>query len=303
MQEVFIDTGNVNASLSRTSGQVSSQADTAKQINDNISSLINHTSTDLSNVLYQETLTYLRIRQETVNNILGELVNGQQNQVRAVEVKYSNLDTSHLLLQLSNIGDVLRHLEIWCNDISNVSTLLVPETVSIMNSISLANNSLSISEMTLARAQMLHFLAGGDIQALEQTIIRPLVQLLQNEGSGSGDLMSGSGQILEEAMLTPQEIIPATLGEVILILRNSTIHLAQLLLQAGDIQDSAGTEILVETAERLNRYTIMTVTVAMYNYTAFLFVVQHSDPSFRARQLCYSSYFGLFFCFKYASTN
>lgn len=248
MQEVFVDTGNVNAFILSIKNVVVTQVDYAVDLRINISSLTSHTLANLSSTLYQDTNSCL-FRAQTSVESLSKLLVGQQNRTIILRMKYSALNTSNLLLNLNRISYMVDNLDFLCESISNSGSRLSSDTRLIINLVSSANSSLSMSDINVARAQILLFLARGDIQALTQIIGDDFTG---SGNSGSGDIVSGSGVGQNEPVIVlPVNI--TSIGNGISDLRYVLEQLTRLkMYYGGMVNDAADTSLLFSAANLFN---------------------------------------------------
>lgn len=249
MQEVFIDTGDVNMFISGTNNLIATQTENAVEVNVNISLSASHMLANLSNALYQDVNSDLFRAMTSVETSLKLLVK-QQNITNILQTKYGTLDISDLFLHLSGLNDMVGELDYLCEAISTALPKLSSDRESIINLISLTNGSLSVGDMTVARTQMLLFLARGDIQALTQTI----GDLQAGSGdSGSGGLVSGSGVNPDEPVTVLPNSTASSVTNGISDLRKATQQLTQLLLFHNDtVSDAADTSLLLQDAHLFN---------------------------------------------------
>lgn len=248
MQEVFIDTGDVNLFISSINNLIATQTENAVEVNANISSSARHVLANLTSALYQEANSDLIRAQTSVKTFL-KLLSKQQNLTNILRSKYISLDIPDLIFLLSDLNDMVGELDYLCEAISTASSELSSDTEFLTNLTSLANRSFSVGEMTVARAQMLLFLARDDIQALTQII----GDLQVGSGdSASGDLVSGSGANPDE----PLTVLPdsdASIATGISDLTETTEQLTQLLLvHNGTVNTAADTSLFLQAAHFIN---------------------------------------------------
>lgn len=248
MQDVLIDTGNVNMFISGIMNLIATQTEIAAAISVNISS-IHHVLTNLSNTLYHEANLDL-LRAQTHLQTLLQLSAKQQNFTSILHSKYITLDISDLILRLSDLHGMVGELDNLCEAISTASSGLAYNTESIIDFTSLANGFLSAYEVTIARAQMLLFLARDDIKALTQIIGRLQIGI---GGSGSGEISSGSG-INSDGFLT---VFPSNIASIATGISNLTTTTEQLtlllLLHNATIHTMADISPLLQVAHIFNR--------------------------------------------------
>lgn len=250
MQEVFVDTGDINTLISSVRILTITQSNNAMTVTANVSSLTNRSLANLSNALNQEALTDFRGAQTRAEELLMLLL-GQQNCTNITEMKYSNLNISDLLFQLNSAGYVVDYLYNLCEAVETSSAWLSAGTQSIIASISLANDSLSTTEMITARTQILLLLAGGDIQAITQITGDKLDGGFS--GSGESGFGSGSGEKLDEpGLMLPLSMV--SLGKGISDLRYTVKQLTTLILLRDDfISDAANESSFLQATQSFNR--------------------------------------------------
>jgi hypothetical protein len=247
MQDVFVDTGDVNDFISSIKGLLVRQADEAMESRANITSLTDHMLVNLSSSQYEGVRSDLLGAWRELETTMRLSVS-QQNYTDLIEVKYSILNVSDILLYLDNIRRAIGNLGNLSEDISMSLPGISSDKESIVNATSLANSSLLASEVTIARTQMLLFLAGGDIQALAQTT----GDSPNSDTSGSG---SGTGSGITPDMTSP--VLPMDVDSIsngLSSLRRNAQQLAQMVLVHDDvIRDAANTSLILEAADMINR--------------------------------------------------
>ena len=245
MQDVFVDTGNVDIFITSIENLLMFQVDRAIEIDMDVLSRSNHT---LANLLYEEVQSFLIRAQSSVETSMKYL-NGQKNSTDILQAKYSILNVSDLLLQLSKIGHLINSTACISQDISASLSKLLVDRASIINVISLTDDSVLNNEMTIAHFQMLLFIASGDIQALAL-----LIGDLPDRGSGdsgSGDL-SGSGMDQDELMVAPVTI--NSIDQGLLNLRYRVEELTQLIfVRSSLIMDTADISLYFQATALVNQ--------------------------------------------------
>ena len=256
MQEVFIDTGNVNQSINRISTLLRAQAGHAEQIRANVSLLSKHTLLDLSGIPQEEYLEMINRAYGSIDSLIN-MTRSQQTQTSNIGRQSSNLNPSDVLLQLDTIEETLMDLNMQCNMISSSSTQLSSDVDSFNALTSSFMETLAeIERSYISVAQMLLLCAGGDIQVLDEIIGTPEIM-----SSGSGDRESSgvtSGlPFMEEGLRLLEESGTESTGSIAEHLSNLQDNLDQLrmylLLYEDDICDSADLSELAEQAEVINR--------------------------------------------------
>lgn len=251
MQEVFIETGSVDQFFTFIGNLIRIQASVGMEIRENTSMLASHSLANLSNatIPYQEANFKLYEARANMNQLL-RLVSQQQNQSYEVDIKYQDLDVFNETLQLNGVNTLFNYLYNQCESSSNTSTL-TSEVAMILSSISMADNLLTLSDMTIAHSQSLLIWAEGDISVLKEAL-NFSSNLPTGDTSGSGDLASGSG-------VTPEELVPSSVSVGDIISRISSLqlsfdHISSLLVyHEEEVRGVAGITVLLEAALSLNK--------------------------------------------------
>lgn len=258
MQDVFVDAGKIHFFITHINSLITRQAETAAMnVRRDISTQANYTLTDLSNSSYQETIIRLFTAQKNINTLIKWIIM-QQNLTNAIWVKYGGLDLTDVLIQLSSTMKMLRYYESQCEIISNLSIQFRRDVTMITYSLSTANNSLVMSDMAVARAQNMLYLAGGYVQSLAQEIgtFQGGDVSFGEEMSGSGGSVSGSGIDTDEPVLPSSRSSDnvTSVGDGIFSLRLNINQLTRrFLFHDDEVCDAGNNTLLVQSSQELNK--------------------------------------------------
>lgn len=246
MQDVFVDTGDVDEFIADTENLFFFQVNKAMEIEMNVSSLPNHA---LANFLYQEVKSDLTRAESSVQTSMKYL-NGQEECVNRLQAKYNVLNVSDLLLQLREISYLINTIDYLTQDIFLSLSELFSDRASIINDLFLTNNSVLGIERSVAHSQMLLLIASGDVQALA-LIIGDLPGTGSGD-SGSGDL-SGSGIDYDEPlMVAPMTVTSVDQG--LSNLRYTAEELMQLIhVHRARIIETADTSPYLQATAMVNQ--------------------------------------------------
>ncbi len=274
MQEIFIDTGNVNNFIISIENALAAQVQYSSQIAFNVSATTaEHSSmSDLADTLalaqriksrlgqYQEGLAHLSL-----------LVLGQINQTAAVARKYNSLNISRELFHLRSINESLSYLGDRCDDINAMVTQLSTDVPSLANMTSKATNILSRSDNTIAQAESLLFMSQRDIEDLVSTIGFISDKLFS--GSGSGDaLVSGSGEMQDETM---------SVSGSLSLLRAATLNLQKNFVQSQlEVFNASDTTSVIQSSRLLNRLVKLQPLLILLDFPLY---IQYSSTCYFTR--------------------
>lgn len=250
MQEVFIDTGNVNASITSVNNLLTTQANSSTEIRSNFPAKTG--SIQAADIQYQGIIGNAKAAQSTLSSLLMPTMR-QQTQASEIEDKYSGVNLDTTIAQLFETERIIGHLESQCVIVSNLSTQLFPEIQSFHTLLTAANNSLIRVEGSIAESEMLLLCARGDIQIFSQIIGNLLSNEteISSEASGSGlALTSGSGFIDEHRLVNEIE----SAASIYAHLPNLKVSIFQLIEQLRHYNASSSNIVrFVQEALTINK--------------------------------------------------
>lgn len=245
MQDVFTSAGNMHLFVTSVTDGVSTQASISIEIAENTSMLTSQSLTTTA-FLFQEITFELREVKIIYVNSLINLARQHQNQLNTLRTKYQEIDFVNIQSQLNTLDLLFTYMYSLCASADSISYL---DTIPVLNSILIANNSLSLQELTIAHAQSLFILAKSDVDSLMQVLG---ISSDDQEFSGSGEFVSGSG-------LTADNLFPSSSDSQLLCERLISLQLnldqllRQYMLEMENIHTFDGIAILGGASQNLNR--------------------------------------------------